>query len=128
MYTFSTTIDGPMDDAVARVTEALKEHGPFGVVSSVDVSGILKAKLGVERRPYRVLGACNPKLANQVIEGDEEAGVLLPCNILLAEQEDGRVRVVFQDPVALLSVVDDPAAKKVGDTAAAMLKKVMDQL
>ncbi len=128
MYAFSTTIDGPMDAAVEHLTETLKEHGPFGVVSTVDVSGILKAKLGVERRPYRILGACNPKLANQVIEGDEEAGVLLPCNILLAEQEDGRVEVVFQDPVSLLSVVDSAAAKEVGDTAAAMLKKVMENL
>ncbi len=128
MYSFSTVIDGPMDAAVQHLTDTLKEHGPFGIVSDINVAGILKAKMGVERRPYRILGACNPKLANQVIEGNEDAGVLLPCNILVSEQKDGRVKVVFQDPVALLSVVDSPAAREVGETATAMLKKVVDNL
>ena len=128
MNQFSIMIDGPMDSAVQHLTKTLKEHGPFGIVSDVDVAGILKAKIGVERRAYRILGACNPKLANQVIESDEDAGVLLPCNILLAEQEDGRVKVVFQDPVALLSVVDNAGAKAVGDKAAQMLTKVIDNL
>ncbi len=128
MYAFSTVIDGPFDAAVQHLTDALKEHGPFGVVSDIDVAGILNKKLGMSKRPYRILGACNPKLANQVIEGDQDAGVLLPCNILVSEQEDGRVKVVFQDPVALLSVVDNKAAKEVGETATTMLKKVMENL
>ncbi|MBW9259803.1 MAG: DUF302 domain-containing protein [Candidatus Thiodiazotropha sp. (ex. Lucinisca nassula)] len=113
MYSFKSRLDGDIDDIEQRVVAALKVEG-FGVLTEIDVKATLKEKLGIEKRPYKILGACNPPLANQAIDAEPDIGLLLPCNVVVRQEEDGSVTVAFMDPVAVLKLVEKP---EIGDMA-----------
>lgn len=127
MYGFHAHPGGRFDEVIDKVTEALKSEG-FGVLSDIDVAATLKAKIDVERRPYRILGACNPALANQAINADSDIGLLLPCNVVVREEEDGRVGVAFMDPVAVLELVDRPEVTTLAQEVRARLTRVRERL
>lgn len=120
-YTFGTLANGTMEEVEAQVTVALAEEG-FGILTRMDVAATLKEKIGVERDAYVVLGACNPVLANRMIDVDEEIGALLPCNVVL-RQEGAEIAVRFMDPDAILSVVDAPDAGTIATEARARLMR-----
>jgi len=94
------------EQAIEKVTRSLKEEG-FGVITEIDVAATLKEKIGVDFRPYRILGACNPKLAHGAIEMDPRIGLLLPCNVVVQQTDEGRVSVSVGSPVAMFAVVGD---------------------
>jgi uncharacterized protein (DUF302 family) len=114
-YTFGTVASGTVEEVEAQVTAALAEEG-FGILTRIDVAATLKEKIGVERDAYIILGACNPALANRMIDVDEEIGALLPCNVVL-RQEGAEIAVRFVDPDAILSVVDAPDAGSIATEA-----------
>jgi len=127
MYEFNLTLPLPLDAALDKVREALmSEH--LGIISDVDVQAIFKAKMGKDIAPYHILGACNPKLADRVIDSEPNAGTLLPCNFVLREHTDGNTVVSFMDPVAVLGLTTNPEPKAVAVEAKAMLERVAAKL
>jgi uncharacterized protein (DUF302 family) len=102
-YTLSTTTDLPFADAVERARDELAAEG-FGVLCEIDAQATLKAKLGVERDPYVILGACNPSLAHAALETEPELGTLLPCNVVVYER-DGHTHIAAIDAEQMLSIV-----------------------
>jgi uncharacterized protein (DUF302 family) len=127
MYGFSTRMGGSFEQAESKVREALKEQG-FGVLTEIDVQATLKAKLGVEKRPYKILGACNPSLANQAIDAEPDIGLLLPCNVVVREEEGGAIIVSFMDPESVLTLVDRDDIGALAREVRSRLDRVNDAL
>jgi len=127
MYGFSTKFNGSYDDAVTRVTEELAKEG-FGVLTEIDVKAVMKKKLDLDKRPYKILGACNPVLANQALTAEPDIGLLLPCNVVVREEEDGSVTVAFMDPSAVLDLVQQEGVHELAGEVKAKLERVRDGL
>ncbi len=127
MYGFNISLKGDMQSIREQVTAELQKEG-FGVLTEIDVAATLKKKIGVERKPYLILGACNPQLANQAINADPDIGLLLPCNVVLREEDDGSINVGFMDPVAVLGLVDREGVTELATEVRSRLERVRDAI
>ena len=121
------TLDVPYEAAIEKATAALKEEG-FGVLTEIDVKGTLKKKLDADFRRYVILGACNPKLAYQALQNELEIGLLLPCNVIVYETDDGQSTVSIVDPLSMMGVVESEPLLQVADQAKARLTRVKEKL
>ena len=126
-YVFGRTVDMSFDQALERAVEALGKEG-FGVLTEIDVAATLKKKLGKEMAPYRILGACNPQFAERALEAEPEIGALLPCNVVVRVDIDGKTRVEIMDPQAVLGLVGKPAIEPIAAEVRQRLQRVLDGL
>ena len=127
MYGFTVSVSGSMGEVKDRVTEELQKEG-FGILTEIDVAATLKKKLDVDRNPYLILGACNPALANQALDADPDIGLLLPCNVIVRQEDDGAVTVGFMDPAAVLGLVDRDGVEVLAAEVRSRLERVRDTL
>jgi uncharacterized protein (DUF302 family) len=127
MYHFNVKRHDSFTNVIAEVTEALKTEG-FGILTEIDVQATLQKKLGIERKPYIILGACNPQLAHRALEIDPNIGLLLPCNVVVSEENDGSVLVSFMDPLAVLNLVNKPEILEIAQDAYDRLKRIQTKL
>jgi uncharacterized protein (DUF302 family) len=126
-YYFAKSLSVGFDEAVARVILTLQGEG-FGVLTDIDVAATMKAKLGADFRPYRILGACNPTLALEALKLEDKVGTMLPCNVVVQQTESGKVEVAAIDPVASMAAIANPALKEKADIVRGKLKSVIDAL
>jgi uncharacterized protein (DUF302 family) len=126
-FYIAKTIHMPFDAAIEKVIAALKEED-FGVLTDIDVRSTLKAKLGIDLKPYRILGACNPQLAYRALQAEDKIGVMLPCNVILQERANGEVEVATIDPTASMERVGKPALSEIADTVRLKLSAVLARL
>jgi uncharacterized protein (DUF302 family) len=120
-YYFSRTVNGPFDEVVARTIAALNSEG-FGIITDLDIEKTLNNKLGVEFRKYRILGACNPKLAYEALQLEDKIGTMLPCNVVVQQRSNGEVEVAAIDPIASMQAVDNKNLKTAAREVAAKLQ------
>lgn len=126
-FGFGKTVEMSFEDAIETVTTELQKEG-FGVLSEINVSEKMKEKLGKDMPQYRILGACNPALAYQAIQAVEDIGLLLPCNVLVREDDAGTVHVDFMDPQSVLSLVDHPGVAPLASEVKSRLERVLAEL
>jgi uncharacterized protein (DUF302 family) len=126
-YYFSKTLPAGFDEAVQRTTEALKREG-FGVITEIDVKKTLKDKIGADFRSYRILGACNPKLAHEALQLEDKIGTMLPCNVVVQDVGGDKTEVAAIDPVASMQAIDNPKLREAATRVQALLKQVIENL
>ena len=127
VYYISKTLTVPLDEAVERAGAALKEEG-FGVLTEIDVQATLKAKLDVDFRPYRILGACHPQSAYGALQAEDKIGLMLPCNVVVQECADGGVEVSAVDPVASMAAVENAGLAEIAASVWRKLGSVVENL
>jgi len=126
-YYFSKTLDTSFEEAIEKTTEALKEEG-FGILTEIDIKATLKKKLDVEFKKYQILGACNPPLAHKALSAEDHIGLMLPCNVIVQQHEDGNVEVAAVDPVASMQAIENDELGGVAKEVRDLLKKVIESL
>ena len=127
-YYFNKTLSGKsFDQAIEDVTAELKKEG-FGVLTEIDVKETLKKKLDVDFKKYKILGACNPSFAHQALQNEDKIGVMLPCNVIVEEHENGEIEVSAVDPVASMSAVGNDNLGEIAAQVRDNLKKVINNL
>ncbi len=126
-YYFAKSLDMKFDDALAHVTRALAAKG-FGVLTTIDVRATMRNKLGVEFKPYTILGACNPHFAWRALQAEEKIGTMLPCNVTVIETAPGKVEVAAVDPVASMAAIDNPGLAGIAQDVRSLLRDVVDGL
>ena len=126
-YGYRLSLPMGMTEAITAVTAALKAEG-FGVLTQIDVQATMRAKLGVETKPYMILGACNPNLAHQALQHEPELGLLLPCNVIVYDNGDETSTVSAVDPLQMLGMVDNPELAPIAEEADSRLRRVIAQL
>jgi len=125
-YAHQVTTRRSLEDSIRRVTELLAEQG-FGVLSEIDVQATLKKKLGLETKPYKILGACNPTFAHRALDAEPNIGVLLPCNIVVWDEGDHRV-VAAMEPKIMADVVDESVIREVAEEVSKRIREVLEHL
>ena len=126
-YYINKTTDYQFDEAVEKITAALKEVG-FGILTEIDMKATLKKKLDVDRKPYKILGACNPQFANKALSMEEKIGILLPCNVIVMENEEGKVDVSIMDPAIAMSVVENTKLESLAGMVKEKLELALSQI
>jgi uncharacterized protein (DUF302 family) len=126
-YYFSKTIRLGFDEAVSRITQALKEEG-FGILTEIDVKSTLKKKLDVDFRKYHILGACNPPFAYKALQAEDKVGTMLPCNVIVQETADGEVEIAAIDPIASMKAIDNPGLREIAETMSQKLKNIVENV
>jgi uncharacterized protein (DUF302 family) len=125
-FTLKKTTSAGYDEVLAKVPELLKAEG-FGVLTEIDVQATLKAKIGADFRRYKILGACNPQLAHQVLATDLEVGAMLPCNVVVYEGDDRKAVVLAIDPLQTVAAAN-PAVKRFAEEVRERLSKVLERI
>ena len=126
-YYFAKVLDSGFDEAVARVTDALKVEG-FGVLTTIDVQATLKSKLDVDFPAYRILGACNPRLAYEALQIEDKAGTMLPCNVVVHSLVNGQTEVAAIDPVASMQAIPNQQLRQAAEQVRDKLQRVIESL
>ncbi len=126
-YHNSKTVSYSFDEAIEKVTNELKEFG-FGILTEIDVQATLKKKLDVDFRKYKILGACNPPFAHKALSAEKNIGVLLPCNVVVQELEDGKVEVSMVNPMESMQAVENPALEEIASEVSSMMSQALAKL
>ena len=126
-YSFSKVVPLGYEEAIKHVTEEMKKEG-FGVLTTIDVRETLKKKLGVDFKPYTILGACNPHHAYEALQKEEELALMLPCNIIVYVNEDGETVIAAIDPVASMQAIENPELGETAMEVQSKLRRVIDNL
>ena len=126
-YYFSKTLNVSYDEAVKQINEALKTEG-FGVISEINMHDKLKEKLGVDFKRYKILGACNPPYAYKALQAEDKIGTMMPCNVLVIEQEQNKIEIASVNPIASMQAITNPALGDIALEVTNKLKSVIDNL
>ncbi len=126
-YHFSKTVTGSWDEAREQVTEALKKEG-FGILTEINMQATLKNKLGVDLRPYVILGACNPNFAYEALKAEPYIGTMLPCNVIMQETGEGNIEISAIDPVASMMAIENEQLTGVASEVRSKLQRAIESL
>ena len=126
-YYIATTLEEPFETAITSAESALKAEG-FGIISRIDIQDALKRKIGVDFRPYTILGACNPALAHEALKVEDKVGTMLPCNVVVQARDDGTTEIAAIDPVASMQAIDSPELQRAAHEVRSRLQRVIRAL